>query len=182
MSALVTRIKPPRLSSLLLPIYCKSHFSTSSGESPEQWLQNLNVKTLPVKTFSFQFDRSSGPGGQKVNKCNSKCTMTIFSFSTCSWVPQEISDQLRAKKFRFWAKSKDSIVIQSDGSRSRETNKQLCLEKFVNEVKATCWFEKPPTNESVRRWDTIRSKARETRLRDKKFQTDKKRLRRKDEF
>ncbi|SCV05141.1 LANO_0H00958g1_1 [Lachancea nothofagi CBS 11611] len=159
----------PRLSRLLL--------STSSWQSPEQWLEKLSVKSLPSKAFSFQFDRSSGPGGQKVNKCNSKCTMTIYGFSKCSWIPQEVRNQLMEKNSRFWAKSKDCIVIQSDQTRSRETNRELCLEKLVNEFRSICWFAKPVSSDDILKWDTVRRKSHEERLKDKKFNSDRKRQR-----
>lgn len=33
------------------------------------WLNQFNAETLPKNMFDFSFSRSSGPGGQNVNKC-----------------------------------------------------------------------------------------------------------------
>ncbi|SCU97387.1 LAME_0F19504g1_1 [Lachancea meyersii CBS 8951] len=163
-------------------VYRPSFFSSLASQTPEQWLQSLGVKALPVKSFSFQFDRSSGPGGQKVNKSSSKCTLTIYGFSKCNWIPQDVRDQLMAKNFRYWAKSKDRIVIQSDKTRSRETNRDLCLEKLVNEVKAVCWFAKPVSAVDQQKWETVRRKTNDSRLKDKKLHSDKKQFRKKTDF
>ncbi|CEP64694.1 Pth4p LALA0_S13e00848g [Lachancea lanzarotensis] len=163
-------------------IFILPFFSTTANKKPEQWLKALDIKTLPVRSFSFQFDRSSGPGGQKVNKSSTKCTMTIYGFSKCPWIPQEVRDQLMAKNLRYWARSKDCIVIQSDQTRSRETNKELCLDKFVKEIKDVCWFAGPVSAQDKEKWEGVRRKTKEFRLLDKKFQSDKKQLRRKQNF
>ncbi|SCU80775.1 LAFA_0C01090g1_1 [Lachancea sp. 'fantastica'] len=157
-------------------------FSNKTSLTPEQWLEALNIRTLPSKSFSFQFDRSSGPGGQKVNKSSTKCTLTIYGFSKCAWIPQEVRNQLLAKNLRYWAQSKDCIVIQSDQTRSRETNKELCLEKLVKEIKDICWFAKPVSSQNLEKWESVRRKTKESRLEEKKFRSDKKQLRQKPNF
>lgn len=37
-------------------------------EAAREWLKNFNTKTIPESITSVSFSRSSGPGGQKVNK------------------------------------------------------------------------------------------------------------------
>ncbi|CUS22811.1 LAQU0S07e00628g1_1 [Lachancea quebecensis] len=160
-------------------LFAVRRYSAKTGTSAQQWVESLTAGVLPAKAFSYSFDRSSGPGGQNVNKVNSKCTLTIYAFSKCDWIPQEVRDQLMHRRFRYLSSSRDCVVIQSDQSRSREINRQICLEKLVSELKATCWFPKEVQPEDLERWSAIRRKTSKQRLEGKKFKSDKKKLRRK---
>lgn len=152
-------------------------------ESPaEKWVRSLTAGSVPLKMFSVRYDRSSGPGGQKVNKTSSKCTLVLYNFSSCSWMPEEVRLQLRQKPIRYYAKNSDSLVVQADEERSRELNRQLCLEKLVREIKKCCWFPKETGLETVEKWKAIKARAKEGRLKEKKQHSDKKRLRNKSDF
>ncbi|QLL33310.1 hypothetical protein HG536_0E02210 [Torulaspora globosa] len=155
---------------------------SESLELAKQWLRQLNVHSVPLKLFSVRYDRSSGPGGQNVNKVNSKCTLVLYSFSSCSWIPEAVRDQLKEKNMRYYAKGSDSLVIQSDESRSRESNRQICVEKLVKEIKKTCKFPGKASEETLEKWDTIKDKANESRMRKKKLNSDRKKLRGKNNF
>ncbi|CCD26181.2 Pth4p NDAI_0G04040 [Naumovozyma dairenensis CBS 421] len=121
-------------------------FSTINGrdiqiyKKAKEWMENLSPATIPLDTFQVRFDRSSGPGGQKVNKTSSKCTMTLRNLRDCQLIPFEIKKLIIEKPLRHYKKTTDSIVIQSDTFRSREKNKQLCLNKLIEEIKNVCSF------------------------------------------
>lgn len=148
----------------------------------EKWVRSLSASSLPLRLFTIRFDRSSGPGGQKVNKTNSKCTLVLYHFSLCSWIPEEVRRQLKEKPIRYYARSSDSLVVQSDEERSRELNKQLCLEKLVREIKNSCWFPKETGEVTLQKWKVVKTKAKEGRLKEKKQNSDKKKLRNKSGF
>ena len=141
------------------------------------WVGALNVTGLPSNQFILRYDRASGPGGQNVNKVNSKCTLTLPGLSNCTWIPQEVRNILRSGKFRYYAKSSDSIVIQSDETRSRETNKLKCVKKLVQEIQQTCQFPNETTAETAKKWTKIKEKANKERLLEKKVHSDKKKNR-----
>lgn len=143
----------------------------------EKWVESLKASSVPLKMFSIRYDRSSGPGGQKVNKTNSKCTLILYNFSSCSWIPEDVRRQLKEKPIRYYAKGSDSLVVQADEERSRELNKQSCLEKLVQEIKKSCWFPKETEQATVQKWNSVKAKAKEGRLRQKKQNSDKKKLR-----
>jgi protein subunit release factor B len=42
--------------------------SIEAQNAARQWLASYNSTTIPRKTCEVKFSRSSGPGGQKVNK------------------------------------------------------------------------------------------------------------------
>lgn len=141
------------------------------------WVAELNVTGLPSNQFILRYDRASGPGGQNVNKVNSKCTLTLPGLSNCTWIPQEVRNILRSGKFRYYAKSSDSIVIQSDETRSRETNKLKCFKKLVQGIQQACHFPNETTTESAKKWTKIKEKANKDRLLEKKVHSDKKKNR-----
>ncbi|AQZ11432.1 YOL114C [Zygosaccharomyces parabailii] len=156
-----------------------------TAESPKHlklaknWVVSLNSKRVPLNLFAVRYDRSSGPGGQNVNKVNSKCTIALHNFSRCSWFPLEVRKQLSEKKSRYYASSSDTIVIQSSESRSRETNREYCIEKFVKHIKEICFFPGEADEHTVKKWHGIKEKAHERRIQEKKLQSNKKRLRNK---
>lgn len=155
---------------------------TQSIRDAEQWVSNLNVDSVPLKMFSVRYDRSSGPGGQNVNKVNSKCTLVLYNFSSCSWVPELVRRQLKEKGMRYYAEGSDSLVVQSDEARSRDLNRRTCLAKLVKEIKSICWFPKETSEETLKKWNLIKTRADQTRIQQKKHHSDKKKSRGKGSF
>ena len=158
-----------------------------SVEAAKTWLRDLNATTLPQNIFSFRYDRSSGPGGQNVNKLNTKCTLTLYNASQCSLIPEEIRMQLfnpasnqPQTKFRYYYPSSDSIVVQCDETRSRFQNKNIVVEKLITEIKNCCYFPEDTAPETKKKWSRIKQRSNEKRLRDKKYQSDKKKYRKVD--
>lgn len=162
--------------------HCPGESRQKSLKIAEQWVSSLNANSVPLKLLSIRYDRSSGPGGQNVNKVNSKCTLVLYNFSSCSWIPENVQNQLKEKNMRYYARASDSLVVQSDESRSRESNKENCLAKLVREIKATCSFPKETSKETLKKWDGIRDRANQSRIKQKKHNSDKKKLRGKSNF
>lgn len=71
----------------------------------------------------------------------------------------------------------DSIVIQSDETRSREQNKQLCLNKLVRQIQEGCYFPKEADPKDVKKWQQVRNATKERRLKSKKFNSERKKSR-----
>lgn len=127
---------------------------------------------IPFSEFEFSFARSSGSGGQNVNKVNSKVTMTwkIFETSSC---PMAVIERFKDKYGQFIL---DSGVVQivSQKSRSQKTNMDDCIDKIhamINDVRFA---------PKVRKATTPKRSAILKRLSSKKKDSEKKRLRSKD--
>jgi ribosome-associated protein len=124
---------------------------------------------IPREEFEFSFARSSGPGGQNVNKVNTKATLR--------W-PVKASPSLpEAVKSRFLSRyasrltNEGDLVISSQRFRSQTKNVDDCLEK-LSAMLATV------ATAPVKRKATRPSKAsKERRLREKRSRSRKKQQR-----
>lgn len=130
----------------------------------------INQKfSIPRSEVSFTFARSPGPGGQNVNKVNSKAVLR--------W-PIEESDALPAAvKQRFLAKFKNRIsndgvlVLASHRFRDQPRNVQDCIEKLRTLVLAVA---EAPTPRKKKR---VSAGSKRRRLENKRQRSEKKRLR-----
>lgn len=120
-------------------------FSEQDQFTARQWLSKLDINTIPRHLGQVTFSRSSGPGGQNVNKysttsrpsprfelmldrVNSKATLRFFMKDLLSIVPIVLHPKLRASKYH--AEKSHSLVIQADGRRKQSANVDACFEKL----------------------------------------------------
>lgn len=84
--------------------------------------------SLPLHEIEFTFVRSSGPGGQNVNKVNTKATLR-WNLESCTSLPEELLFRLRMKLANELTQSGD-LLITSDRFRDQIRNREDCLEKL----------------------------------------------------
>ena len=124
---------------------------------------------IPQSELRFSFVRSSGPGGQNVNKVNSKAQLR-WSVTRCESLPEDV----RARVLSRYARRinyRGEIVLTSQRYRDQARNIGDCLTKLREMLAAVAT---PPK----RRKKTRPPKsASESRLRDKRAKADKKRSR-----
>ena len=83
---------------------------------------------IPLSELGFKFSRSSGPGGQNVNKVNSKAQL-IFSLFLNTTLPTGIIERLSVK-YKSLISSDGELSIVSDLYRDQKRNKDECLNKL----------------------------------------------------
>jgi ribosome-associated protein len=83
---------------------------------------------IPLREFAFTFARSSGPGGQNVNKVNSKALLRWPVMRSAS-LPGAVRARLLAKYGRR-VTSGGELLISSDRFRDAGRNVADCLEKL----------------------------------------------------
>lgn len=124
---------------------------------------------IPMSEVRFRTSRSGGPGGQNVNKLETRVELEFNVLSS-----PRLSDHQRARIIEALASRIDSsgiLRIVSSESRSQWKNKQQAIEKFAKLLRKAL----TPRKKRIR---TGPSKAsRERRLEQKKRQSEKKRLR-----
>ena len=123
---------------------------------------------IPPDEFEWSFVRSSGPGGQNVNKVSSKAQLR---WNPSGLLPPDVVARLAAAHPSCWTKDGE-IVIMSQRTRDALKNREDCLEKLRTMILAALKIPKRriptrPTQGSIKR-----------RLEDKNRNAQKKRDRR----
>ena len=119
----------------------------------------------------YQFVRSSGPGGQKVNKTATKAELYWILHQTNVFTSEQVA-RLKAKLSNRYNKEGE-IFFASDRYRTRPQNQQHCFRKLVAAIEKALSVEKKrkatkPTRASV-----------EKRIKNKKKHAEKKQSRQK---
>ena len=84
---------------------------------------------IPPAELEFTYARSSGPGGQNVNKTESKVILRWNLFAS-TWVPEAVKTRF-ADTFGSRLTTNGDVVIHSEESRERLKNERLCVEKLT---------------------------------------------------
>jgi ribosome-associated protein len=116
---------------------------------------------IPLREFTFTFARSSGPGGQNVNKVNTKAQLR-WQVTNSPSLPEPVRQRLLAKCRRQVTVNGDLLIV-SQRFRDAGRNAADCLEKLrriLAEAAAPVRLRKPtrPTQSSKRR--RVESKRR----------------------
>ena len=119
--------------------------------------------------IEFEFARSSGPGGQNVNKVNTRATL-LFDFNACTDLTDPQRKRLRAR-LHTRLSSDGRLRVVSQRGRTQGINRDLAEARLVELLREALHVPKKrrPTRPS--------RGARERRLREKKMRGEKKRLR-----
>ena len=129
---------------------------------------NARLK-IPLREFQFTFARSSGPGGQNVNKLNTKALLRWAVMQSPS-IPDAVRRRLVARHRRRIT-SEGELLISSQRFRDAGRNVADCLAKLRDMLAQAAAAPKPrkptrPTRASVRaRLDRKRKHSRKKRLR-----------------
>ena len=122
--------------------------------------------SILIHELEFSFVRSSGPGGQNVNKVNSKAVLRWNLNES-----QSFSSETRARLFEKLAgklSTEGDLMITSDASRDQLQNKETCIEKFKTTLVDALFVPKKrkPTKVSYSR--TLKNEASKKRHSEKK--------------
>ncbi len=84
--------------------------------------------SIPDFELDFEFVRSSGPGGQNVNKVNSKAQLRWDALDSEA-LPPSVKERLIAS-FGGRLTKEGELLFSSDRYRDQQRNKEDCLEKL----------------------------------------------------
>lgn len=121
--------------------------------------------------LSYKAVKSSGPGGQHVNKTASKIILT-FDLQNSSALSEEEKERLQ-NKLSSRITNSGEIILESGETRSQHRNKELVTERFAEMITKALKKEKP------RKKTKPTKAAKLKRLREKKILSDKKENRQK---
>ena len=123
---------------------------------------------VPCGEFSWSVARSSGPGGQNVNKVNSKVVLRWKLVESDS-IPGDVRDRFIAA-YRRRITNEGELVLSSDRFRDQLKNVSDCLDKLRELLRSVATAPKPrraakPTKASKRRRLAAKRERTETKER-----------------
>jgi ribosome-associated protein len=116
--------------------------------------------SIPDEEFSFEYARSSGPGGQNVNKVNTKATL-CFDIGGSRSLSDEQRDRIR-QKLRTRITKEGVLRVASQRHRTQRANQEAAVERFAELIREALARRRPR-----RKTKTPRA-AHERRLQEKK--------------
>lgn len=119
-----------------------------------------------LSELTFKAIRSSGPGGQHVNKTASKVEVS-FAISSSEGLTETEKDLLQ-KRLQSKLTSEGIILLQCDETRSQHRNKKLVIERLLALLQQNLKVKK------ARKKSTPSKSAIEKRIKAKKLNTLKK--------
>ncbi|KAF2000473.1 peptidyl-tRNA hydrolase domain-containing protein [Amniculicola lignicola CBS 123094] len=102
--------------------------SVEEIQAARKWLEKLHADAIPQSVGELSFSRSSGPGGQNVNKVNSKATLKVPLDALLKHVPSALHSEIRSS--RYVAPKSNAVIIQADDSRKQSDNAQSCYARL----------------------------------------------------
>ncbi|KAI4732266.1 hypothetical protein E4T50_17150 [Aureobasidium sp. EXF-12298] len=150
-------------------------------DAARRWLANFDTETIPRSICDVSFSRSSGPGGQNVNKylyipVNSKATLRLPLSALLPILPAVLRPAVSRSRYS----AKDDLVIQADDSRKQNENVHHCFVK-LHEMIVQAGREVVPGETSAEQMERVKKLQKaenEGRLKMKKKHSDKKSARR----
>jgi ribosome-associated protein len=133
----------------------------------------LNID-VPENSLMFKYSRSSGPGGQNVNKVSTKVTL-FFDLPGCAAF-SDVQKQRMLKNLEGRINKNGIIKVVSQKYRTQNANRQAAVEK-LEQLLAQSLKEK-----SIRRKTQVPQWAQQKRLRTKRKRSAIKQLRTEKDF
>ncbi|XP_059292342.1 uncharacterized protein LOC132045778 [Lycium ferocissimum] len=159
---------PARLAQVQQLLYDAKERAQAAGNYP--------IPNITLDHVTVNFARSGGPGGQNVNKVNTKVDMR-FNVKNAYWLSDRVREKiLQMEKNRI---NKDGeLVISSTKTRTQKGNIEDALSKLQAIIEAASYVPPPPSEEQVKKINKMAAIGERKRLDNKKAQSQKKAMRR----
>lgn len=125
---------------------------------------------IPASQMQFTYARSSGPGGQNVNKLNTKAVLR-WDINAGDVLPQPVLERFKAR-YANRINAEGELVLSSERHREQARNARDCLEKLRAMILSVA---APPR---VRKKRKVPRGAIEARLKAKRRRSERKQSRR----
>uniref|UniRef100_A0A3Q1HIM6 Large ribosomal subunit protein mL62 n=2 Tax=Anabas testudineus TaxID=64144 RepID=A0A3Q1HIM6_ANATE len=140
--------------------------SVSYGTRDTDSTQDTQVH-IPVDRLTVSYSRSSGPGGQNVNKVSTKAEVR-FHVQTADWIPEDVRQKVFEKNKKRINKAGE-LLVTSELSRSQQRNLSDCLQKISAIIAEASEKPHEPTAEDIALRAARLEKRNKERLKQKKI-------------
>ncbi|XP_040437670.1 peptidyl-tRNA hydrolase ICT1, mitochondrial [Falco naumanni] len=147
----------------------------AAASAPETQPPALDI---PMARLTVSYCRSCGPGGQHVNKVNSKAEVR-FHLASADWIPEAVRQKM-ALMHRNKINRAGELIVNSDESRYQMRNLAICLEKIRTMVTEATEVPKVVSKETTQKLIERVEKMNRERLRQKKIHSNIKQSRKAD--
>jgi ribosome-associated protein len=131
---------------------------------------------IPPDELEITYARSGGPGGQNVNKVNSKAVLRWSVINSPS-LPEDVRARF-IEKFQSRLTTDGELILTSQKHRDQASNTSDCLEKLRNMLEAAARVPivrrptRPTLGSKIRRVDEKRENSRKKHQRRSGYSTD----------
>jgi ribosome-associated protein len=140
-------------------------------EKFEKQFMKFREYKIPEKEVEFEFARSSGPGGQNVNRRETK-VIAHWNIGASQSFNEEKKKKIRETLGKR-VNEKDELVVRVQEERSQHQNRQIAIERLNNLVNSALIPQKEriptkPTKASVeRRLEEKKKRGKKKKMREK---------------
>ncbi|XP_062507798.1 large ribosomal subunit protein mL62-like [Corticium candelabrum] len=159
-----------RFSATSLCFRSSALFSSASNLDDEP--RESFTTSIPVDKLTVSFSRSGGPGGQNVNKVNTKVELR-FHVPSADWLPGWVKQKLiNLEKNRI--SKLGELVVTSSVYRTQHQNLNDALSRLQTMVNEAGSLPNQPSAATVAKIKYLQRRAADMRLKAKKYQSQKK--------
>lgn len=128
-----------------------------------------NGITIPAHELEIATSRAGGPGGQHVNRTDTRVTVRWNVANTSVLTPEQQSRVLQNLQSRLTTEG--DLLVSNSASRSQQQNKESAFAQLAQEISKALYVPK------VRMKTRVSREAKEKRLREKSRRGDIKKMR-----
>ncbi|XP_013780085.1 peptidyl-tRNA hydrolase ICT1, mitochondrial-like [Limulus polyphemus] len=109
-------------------IYADSSLNLNTIPEPPKNSEEKFSGYIPIDKLKISYSRSSGPGGQNVNKVNTKVEIR-FHLSTADWIPESVRNKM-LEIYKTSINKEGYFMVNSDKTRTQTLNLADCMDKI----------------------------------------------------
>ncbi|RPB25518.1 hypothetical protein L211DRAFT_806038, partial [Terfezia boudieri ATCC MYA-4762] len=154
-------------------------FDEEGLKEARKWLSSFTPDSIPREYCDVSFSRSSGPGGQNVNKLNTKATLRFNLNKASNHIPSLIMIRIRSDpSIGRYRTIHDELLIQSDTYRKQLDNELECYRKLYQSIVEAAALPGETSAEKKDHVSKLKRDEKERRMKMKKQHSNKKSSRR----